>query len=253
MDNTNLYTTRGASYESARPGYPEELIDYLYRNLHFSEAGTIADIGSGTGKFSELLLKRGSRVYCVEPNDEMRQIAERKLQRYPNFISKNGTASHTGIEETVDVITAAQAFHWFDRAPFRDECRRILRPNGTVCLIWNLRVPDSEITKECKEVFHRYCPRFVDFNIGMKEDAPEIYEFFGGKCEKAAFDYPTLYNNETQFIERYLSSSSSLREGEDGYEECIRSVRSIFHRFSKDGMVIVPNRSICYSGSLVFC
>ena len=247
MDNTNLFTTRGESYESARPGYPEELIDYLYDNLKFSEAGSIADIGSGTGKFSQLLLERGSRVYCVEPNEEMRRIAEQKLRDYPGFISVNGTASCSGIEEKVDVITAAQAFHWFDRGEFLDECRRILRPGGIVCLIWNLRVPDAEITKACREVFRRYCPRFVDFNIGMKADAPEIYEFFGGKCEKAAFDYPIRYDEE-QFVTRYLSSSYSLREGEDGYEDSIRSVRDIFHRFSKDGQVILPNMAYCYSG-----
>ena len=251
MDNPHLFSTRGSSYELARPGYPEALIDYLYGELHFAQAGAIADIGSGTGKFSRQLLVRGSRVYCVEPNDEMRRIAEQKLQGYAGFISLNGTASDTGIMEPVDAVTAAQAFHWFDRDEFRDECRRILKPGGRVCLIWNLRVPNSPITEECRSVFRQYCPRFKDFNIGMREDSPEIYEFFGGRehCDKAVFDNPLRYD-EKRFVERYLSSSYSLREGDPGYEESIRRVREIFTCYARDGEVEVPNQAICYSGTL---
>ena len=246
MNNTSLYNTRGSSYESARPGYPKALIDYLYQDLHFSEANAIADIGSGTGKFTQLLLERGSRVYAVEPNAEMRQIAERKLWNYPGFCSIDGTASCTGIEEKVDVITAAQAFHWFDSESFKHECARILSPGGWISLLWNLRVPDAEITCACRETFRKYCSRFIDFNIGMKEDAPEIYDFFDGKCEKGVFDNPLQYDEE-QFVERYLSSSYSLRKGEEGYEACIDSVREIFYRYSKNGVVEVPNQAICYS------
>jgi SAM-dependent methyltransferase len=155
MDNTTVFSTRGESYDRTRPGYPEALIDYLYTDQLFSEASAIADIGSGTGKFAQQLLVRGSRVFCVEPNDEMRQIAERKLSYYQGFISVNGTASFTGIKEKVGAVTAAQAFHWFDRNAFREECRRLLRPGGKVFLIWNFRFPDDEITNTCWEVFRR--------------------------------------------------------------------------------------------------
>jgi len=252
MDNTSLYTTRGTSYESARPGYPDELMNYLYKELCFDKAQAIADIGSGTGKFTRLLLERGSRVYAVEPNAEMRIIAEKKLSAYPGFCSVDGTASDTGIKKQVDVIIAAQAFHWFDQGEFEAECRRILKPGGRVCLIWNLRVPDAEITCACREVFHTYCPRFVDFNIGMKEDAPQIFAFYehlGMQCEKAVFDNPLRYD-EAHFVERYLSSSYSLSEGEEGYEACIRSVREIFERYSEGGIVTVPNQAICYSNGV---
>ena len=249
MNNTALYTTRGKSYEFSRPGYPPELMDYLYNSLRFADAEAIADIGSGTGKFTRLLLERGSRVFAVEPNEEMRAIAESKLSSYPGFHSVNGTASNICIKEKVDSITVAQAFHWFERLSFKEECRRILKTEGIICLIWNLRVPDSEITCACRDIFKRYCPRFVDFNIGFKEDDPEIFEFFDGECEKAVFDNPLKYNSD-QFTERYLSSSYSLREGEYGYEECIKAVRDVFYRFSKDGTVVVPNKAICYSGNI---
>ena len=249
MDNTQIFSSRSSSYENARPGYPKGLIDYLYTEQHFSEAKAIADIGSGTGKFARQLLERGSRVFCVEPNPEMRHIAEEKLGNCPGFISVDGTASHTGIAETVDAITAAQAFHWFDAEAFHKECLRILRPGGKIFLIWNLRVPDSDITNACREVFRRFCPRFVDFNTGMKEDDPKIYDFFDRNCEKVIFDNP-LWFDEALFVERYLSSSYSLREGEEGYDASIQAVRDIFTHFSSDGLVQLPNRAICYGGSI---
>lgn len=167
----------------------------------------IADIGSGTGKFARQLLERGSRVYCVEPNDEMRKIAEQKLHAYPGFISINGTASFTGIKEKVDVVTAAQAFHWFDGNEFQEECRRILRPGGRVFLIWNLRVPDSAITNACRETFRRYCPKFVDFNTGMKDDDPRIYDFFERNCEKEVFENPLYYDCELPRLLTLVSES----------------------------------------------
>ena len=247
MDNTTVFSSRGESYDRARPGYPEALIDYLYTNQFFSDASAIADIGSGTGKFAQQLLDRGSRVFCVEPNEEMRQIAERKLHQYSGFISVNGTASFTGIKEKVDAVTAAQAFHWFDRSAFREECRRLLYPGGKVHLIWNFRLPDDEITNTCWEIFQRYCPNFPGFNTRTKEDDPRIYDFFGGYCEKTEFDNPLRYD-EALFIDRYLSSSYSLKKEETGYDACLEEVRCLFRQFSRDGEVLVSNKAVCYSG-----
>ena len=252
MDNTTVFSTRGESYDRARPGYPEELIDYLYTDQLFSEASAIADIGSGTGKFAQHLLNRGSCVFCVEPNEEMRRIAERKLNQYPGFISVNGTASFTGIKEKIDAITAAQAFHWFDRNAFREECRRLLRPGGKVFLIWNYRLPDDEVTNASWEVFQRYCPNFPGFNTRMKEDDPRIYEFFGGHCKKAEFDNPLCFD-EPLFIERYLSSSYSLKKEDAGYDACLDEIRRLFRQFSRDGKIMILNKAVCYSGNVYSC
>lgn len=87
----------------------------------------IADIGSGTGLLSELFLKQGNIVYGVEPNLEMRQAGELLLKDYPNFHSMNGSAELTTLpNQSIDLIVAGQAFHWFDVGQCRQEFQRIL-------------------------------------------------------------------------------------------------------------------------------
>ena len=84
------------------------------------------------------MLERGWTVYGVEPNDDMRKEAEKRLSAFPRFHSVAGTAERTGLPgASVDLVTAAQSFHWFDAAAFKRECRRILSGGGKVALIWN--------------------------------------------------------------------------------------------------------------------
>ncbi|MDE5995582.1 MAG: class I SAM-dependent methyltransferase [Eubacterium sp.] len=120
MSNTNLFNGRAEVYTRGRPSYPKELIDELYTHYGVSSNSVIADIGSGTGKLSKQLLDKGSTVYAVEPNDDMRSIAENELSEYSKFISVSGNAEDTLLpDHSVDFITVAQAFHWFDIKKFR--------------------------------------------------------------------------------------------------------------------------------------
>src|SRR5689334_8180396 len=89
-------------------------------------------------KVDRAFLKHGHGMIGVEPNQEMREAAERLLASYPLFKSVSGTAETTTLEsQSVDLITAGQAFHWFDRDKTRQEFLRILKPNGWVVLVWN--------------------------------------------------------------------------------------------------------------------
>lgn len=148
MSNTKRFDGKGEIYAKARPGYPSELLDYVRNTLHFDEGSTFADIGSGTGIFSELLLNGGYHVYAVEPNADMRMKAEEKLGNRKDFVSVNGTDSSTTLPElSVDCVTTAQAFHWFDVEAFKAECRRILKPDGKVIIIYNTRDETAECNK----------------------------------------------------------------------------------------------------------
>ena len=134
MDNRTLFTGKAADYAAARPSYAPALIDILYARHGFSPSSRIADVGAGTGNFSELLVKRGSTVYAVEPNNDMRAYCLRNLNAYPNFYAVAGDAANTGLPAgSVDIVTTAQAFHWFDPVAFRVECVR-LTGGGTVAV-----------------------------------------------------------------------------------------------------------------------
>ena len=128
MDNTKRFDGRADSYAKGRPGYPSELVERLATWAQLTKESTVADIGAGTGIFSGQLAETGARVFAVEPNDDMRQRANLSGSIAQRVTWVEGTAEHTGLADTsVDLVTAAQAFHWFDGPAFRDECLRVLR------------------------------------------------------------------------------------------------------------------------------
>ena len=137
--NENKFNGMGKIYSKYRPSYPFSFIDYLFTDVGISQNSIIADIGSGTGILTRQLLEKGCKVYGVEPNADMRVIAESNLREFPGFTSVNRGAENTTIDDnSVDYITVAQAFHCFDRERLKKECHRILKPEGKVVLVWNV-------------------------------------------------------------------------------------------------------------------
>lgn len=143
-NSTQRFSDRVENYIRWRPSYPDQVLQILAEEIGLTKPVLIADIGSGTGISAELCLRHGHTVYGIEPNREMREAAERLLAQYPNFHSRNGTAEHTGLPDaSVDLLIAAQAYHWFDVEKSRIEFARILRPGGWCVLLWNSRRLDS--------------------------------------------------------------------------------------------------------------
>ena len=111
-DSTLRFSNRVANYARYRPSYPAKVLDHLQHECHLTAQSLIADIGSGTGIFSKLLLEKGYAVHAVEPNDAMRSEAERELKKSTGFHSVNGTAENTTLaDKSVNLIVCAQAFH----------------------------------------------------------------------------------------------------------------------------------------------
>ena len=236
-------------YTVGRPQYSEELIDRILPDEP-SASFAAADIGSGTGKFSAQLLARGFEVYSVEPNDDMRRVAEEELKGFELFHSVNGGAEDTMLgNDSVDLVTTAQAFHWFDTDKFRSECRRILKDGGKAALIWNVRDMEAPINQELYEIYKKYCPRFVGFSGGIVKDDPRIKKFFDGRYEYISCTNPLTLDKE-RFIARSLSGSYSIKEGDPLYEEYMASILDVFSRYSEEGSVVIPNSSVAYLGTV---
>src|SRR5689334_18081902 len=161
-DSTRRFSSRVENYVKYRPSYPPQVVELLANECGLTQVGAeridpqppapgsqppaslIADIGAGTGLLAELFLKRGYRVLGIEPNREMREARARLLAGYPHYTAIDGTAEASTLDDhSVDLITAGQAFHWFDRERARAEFARILRPSGWVALVWNERRIDS--------------------------------------------------------------------------------------------------------------
>ncbi|MDD1370054.1 class I SAM-dependent methyltransferase, partial [Bacillus sp. MHSD17] len=178
MKTTENFTDKADIYAKYRPSYPNEYIEYLLSANELNENQIVADIGSGTGIFSRQLLESGLHVIGVEPNDDMRKMAEQSLKRYPRFQSIKATAEHTTLKEnSVDLVTVAQAFHWFDKEAFKIECQRILKQKANVALVWNSRDVTSPIIKENADICEKTCPNFKGFSGGI-EETPEMFNSF---------------------------------------------------------------------------
>ena len=152
-DFTKRFTGRASFYSTSRPNYPRRILNILRSEIDFDETYTVADIGSGTGLLSQLFLEKGNRVLAVEPNDEMRTMAEKNLGKFRRFLSRRGTAEHTGLESgSVDLVIVGQALHWFDREASSREFARILKTNGHVCIVYNDRNNKDSFMKDYDQI-----------------------------------------------------------------------------------------------------
>jgi SAM-dependent methyltransferase len=136
MDPLRRFSNRAADYALYRPSYPAEAIDAILHGLGPPESLRCADVGAGTGISARLFADRGVQVVAIEPNQAMIDAAE----RHTNVDWRQGTAEDTGLEdESVDLVTCFQSFHWFDHERALPEFRRILKPGGRLALVWNDR------------------------------------------------------------------------------------------------------------------
>jgi len=207
IEPTRRFSNRAELYAKYRPGYPKELVSFLRDELNLRPFHMIADVGSGTGLLSKLFLDNGNVVYAVEPNREMRQVADAKFGGNPNFHSIDATAEHTTLaEHRIDFVTVAQAFHWFAQALTRLEFKRILTLEGFVVLIYNDRKKTDGFMNSYEKLLLKYAPNYKE-QTHQDISEKEINAFFGNESlGKKNFDNYHWLDLEG-FIGRLMSSS----------------------------------------------
>jgi len=252
---TERFTDRVGHYLRARPRYPQTLIPFFVREMGLRPAWRIADIGSGTGFFSEPFLANGNEVLGIEPNGPMREAAERLLvNRFPNFHSRAGTAESTGLpDSSVDLVTAAQSFHWFDHTVARREFQRILKPNGWVALAWNNRRQDDALSTDYEQVVLRHAIDHSAIRKRHEHAASEevLNAFFG---TRGAWKHGRLSNSQTMDFDalrdRLLSSSYIPLSSDARFKPMIAELQEIFTRHQHGGVVRFEYDTDIYYGRL---
>jgi len=141
-----------AAYESARPGYPDEAIRVLVDEVGIRSGTEVCDLAAGTGKLTRRLLEIGARVTAVEPIAAMREQA---VIAAPRATHVDGTAEAIPLPDaSVEVVTVAQAFHWFDAPVALAEISRVLRPDGRLVILWNERDEGTAWVAEMSRIIH---------------------------------------------------------------------------------------------------
>lgn len=236
-DPTKRFTDRVENYVKYRPNYPEEVLRLFRDEMGLTPLSVVADIGSGTGISARLFLENGNTVYGVEPNDAMRAAAEEYLKAYPHFQSVNGRSDDTGLESaSVDLVIAAQAFHWFEPQATRAEFHRILRPGGYIALIWNERQIDSDdFHREYEQFLGKFASDYQKVrheNIGEKK----ISEFFQGDFKTGTLENLQIFDFEG-LQGRVLSSSYMPSENDSAFGPMSIELQGLFAKHAENGRI----------------
>lgn len=245
---TSRFSDRVENYVRYRPGYPAEVVNALRRECGLTPEHVVADIASGTGIWTRMLLENGNPVYGVEPNVDMREAGERLLSGFANFTSVAGTAEATTLaDSSVDFVTAAQAAHWFDRVRTRKEFVRILKPGGWLVLIWNEReTHTTPFLRDYEQLLLEYGTDYQDVRHERTTDA--VNEFFDPlPCQERTFamrqefDYAGLEG-------RLLSSSYAPGPGHPKHEPMIAELKRIFEKHASGRLVSFDYKTRVYFG-----
>lgn len=249
-DATQRFSSRVENYVRYRPGYPVEVLALLRSECGLTPDSIIADIASGTGIFTRLLLDNGNRVFGVEPNPDMRKAGEEFLAAYPRFTSVAGTAEATTLpDRSADIVTAAQAAHWFNLKKTRQEVIRITKAGGWAVLVWNERSVDST------PFLRAYEELVLEFGTDYKEVRHErtteaIHEFFSPTPfasrvfdNHQEIDYAGLEG-------RLLSSSYTPAVEHPSYKPMLTALRRIFDAHNVRGKVVLEYKTRVYYAQL---
>jgi SAM-dependent methyltransferase len=238
--STTRFSDRVADYVKYRPGYPDAAIDAIIATC---SPKTIADIGSGTGISARPFVERGLEVIGVEPNAEMRAVAE-------GFRTVDGTAEKTGLpDESVDLAIAAQAFHWFDPSAARAEMRRITKPPHWAVLLWNERQTDTQflVEYEAALLMHGIDYDKVDHR---NVDRDKLVAFFKAPFDTIEFKNAQRFDRDG-FIGRALSSSYVPQKGHPKHDAMMKALDRIFDKHAVDGFVDFRYLTFVHVGQLV--
>ncbi len=244
------FTGRVAAYAAARPGYPDALVDWIAG--HVPHGAAWVDLGAGTGIFTAVLLRaHGGRVEAIEPNVEMREQlghAYRDAVACGRLAVRDATAERTGLaDDSVGLVAAAQAAHWFDVPAARREWGRILVPDGLALLVWNdWRTSSGPFTRE----FGQLVQAFRGTGAGDRVAHPPIVPvppLLAEPVVTAAFDNPVALDRTR--LHQLAASASYLPGPQDARAAALgRALDTLFDRHAHDGGVTMDYRTFAYLG-----
>ncbi|MES2314165.1 MAG: class I SAM-dependent methyltransferase [Pseudomonadota bacterium] len=251
LHSTARFSDRVDDYVRYRPDYPPALIEWLQREQGVDAGWRVADVGAGTGISSKMFLDAGYRVTAVEPNAPMRAAAERWLQAYESFDAVDGKADATGLPDaSVDLVTVAQAFHWFDQETTRREFARILRPRGLAAIWWNSRrLTGTRFLEGYEALLQQFGTDYASVAERYTNDERMRAWFGAGFCGSARFEHAQRLDFEA-LRGRLMSSSYAPQAGHPQHEPMLRELRELFDSCAEQGTVSFDYDTRIFAGHM---
>lgn len=222
------------AYERARPGYPDDAVRWLVG----AEPRDVVDLGAGTGKLTRSLVALGHRVTAVEPLPEMISWLRRAV---PGARALEGEAEAIALpDESNDVVVAAQAFHWFEHGPALREITRVLRPGGSIALVWN--------TRDDREPWVAQLSEQVLGSEGLEERdaaAPVAESGLFEPVERASFAHVQRLDR-VSLVDLVLSRSYCAVMTPEERAPLLAQVERLFDEHEVEGTVELPYVTECF-------
>lgn len=256
-----VFSSKAGDYLAARPNYPAELLLHLRDRLPPASAGLgpqqahVVDLGAGSGQLTAGLLQQGLRVTAVEPSADMRALAVQRLGQQAGFAASAGTAEATSLPSgCADLITAAQAFHWFEIGAARRECLRLLKPKAEVALIWNDRRSEDPMQEALDALFdefggaRRQAQKQHMNRQGDLHERAGLAAFFAGPVPASRhWDHEHQLDSAGLLSLAFSRSYIPARDSAEG-QVLTQRLGELFARFAQQGRLTMSYRCLAVIG-----
>jgi ubiquinone/menaquinone biosynthesis C-methylase UbiE len=244
----NAFSDKAENYLRYRAGYPDSLLEFLVSECGLTAESVVADLGSGTGTLTRMLLGHVNSVFAVEPNPDMRAVAERLFSTNAGFKSIDATAEATTLpDRSVDFVTAGRALQWFDIWVATEEISRILKPGGCAVFVWNRRKTEaSPFNSDYKELLNAFCGDFREQDA-RRRDARDHLVHIGFDLTELDFQHRVNLDELKGLV---LSLSVSPSEGDPGFEPMLSGISKLFATHQVAGHVRFEYSTVVYTKRL---
>jgi len=246
MNSTTIFSSKAEKYARYRWKYAPDCIRAIIEMTRISPESIVADLGAGTGILTKEIAGIVKRVFAVEPNSEMRTILAKELEHFPACQVVDGSAEATTLaNNSVDLVTVAQAIHWFEPAAARQEFQRILKPGGWLAICRNYGT-DQALGKAISKVY----PAEKDTSgLMIGKSTPRSFYFCGGDYIMREFPFRTRVGR-AEFLGALGTASYAPDEGSDLYPDFERRAKQVFDRFSSNGVIEQGGITELYLGQI---
>jgi SAM-dependent methyltransferase len=238
IDSRARFAASAEHYDQHRPSYPPDLIDWIVATTGLAPRGCVADVGCGTGIATRLFAARGFDTVGVDPSEEMLAVArESGGARYVR-----GEAAATTLPSgSVDLVIAAQCFHWFAVAPTLLELRRILRPGGWCSAFWNLRAP-TPFMDGYYDLIRTYSSEYEI--LERQELAPDALKVAKGVESRHEAQFANRQSLDHAGLVGRAYSSSCVKHGVTDKAGFERGLSALFSRHESGGRIELQYRTV---------
>jgi ubiquinone/menaquinone biosynthesis C-methylase UbiE len=234
MDTKQVFSKKAEKYAKYRWDYAAAAIESVIQITHMSLSSTMADLGAGTGILTRHFAAKAQKIYAIEPNLEQRQILARDLGAFPSVVVMDSSAEATKLPgNSVDVITVAQAIHWFDPEPARQEMMRILKENGWLALIRNNGADNERNQAAGRLMTEEYG---ADFSIVTDAPKKQPVRFYFGQNEPQTFVFPfAIQQSWEEFFGTFTTVSFMPDEDHPLFPKLENEAKKVFSQYSENG------------------